>query len=681
MLSCALLFTANLIADKMHVYGEDFTRLTLEELGAIEVTSVSKKAEKLNQAPAAISVISNDDIRRSGAATLPEALRLAPGMQVASVDARQWAVSARGFNDIFTQKMLVLMDGRSVYTPLFSGTFWQNQDLMLEDLDRIEVIRGPGGTLWGANAVNGVVNVVSKPAQETQGVLVTGGGGTEHLVLGGLRYGGKIDDHTYFRLYGKYDDWDNSESVGGREANDGWEKNQGGFRVDWDPSSDDRFTLQGDLMRLRGNQKWPQIVLPVFGNPPPPSGYHYTLTRYLIQSSGNILGRWTHEFSPDSDFSLQLYYDQTNVDIPLVEETRDTYDLDFRHRFQLGDNHEIVWGGGYRYSQSEIKDSVEVQFNHPSCSHHIANAFIQDEITLVPNRLRLTLGSKFEHNNFTGMEYQPGGRLSWTPTAKQTVWVSVARAVRTPSQIEIDGRINLAVLNPTPPTNPFPTLISVYGNPDFAAENLIAYELGYRVQPHQRLLLDIAAFINDYDDLRSSYTYRDLSSLPNYVQIESLINNEAHGQTYGGELAATWQMTHWWRWYGQYQVVQSALEEPRDNLTGAHRSPGISSPKYQLSLRSRIDLGRQVELDIGSRYVDSISSAGISIPGLPSANRSIPSYVEIDMRLAWHPTAQLELALVGQNLLDTHREFNPTFISSQFSEINRSYYAKITWKF
>ncbi len=681
LVSFLILMTAELQAGNHQGEPQDFTRLSFEELGAIEVTSVSKKTEKLNAAPAAVSVISNDDIRRSGAMTFPEALRLAPGVQVASIDARQWAVSTRGFNDAFAQKMLVLMDGRSVYTPLFSGTYWHTQDLMLEDVDRIEVIRGPGSTIWGANAVNGVVNIVSKPARETQGLLATGGAGTSHLVLGGLRYGGQLGDQTFFRLYGKYDDWENSALLGGQEANDGWEKNQGGFRLDWEPSTDDRFTLQGDLMSFHGNQRWPQIVLPVAGMPPPGTGYSYTQIRHLTMSNGNILGRWTHEFSPDSDISVQSYYEQTYLDIPLAVETRDTYDLDFQHRFQLGNYQEIVWGGGLRLSYSDLRDSVVVQFNDQISTHHIANGFIQDEITLVPDRLRLTLGSKIEHNNYTDFEFQPGGRLSWTPTAKQTIWLSVARAVRTPSQVEIDGRINLAVRNPYPPTNPFPTLISVIGNPDFESETLVAYELGYRIQAHQRLILEAAAFINDYDNLRSSDTTRDLSALPNYVEVESRINNAAYGQTYGGELAATWQTTNWWRWYGQFEVIQSDLHEPSNNLTGASRTPGISSPKYQLSFRSQMNLGRQVELDVGMRYIDSISAAGIAIPSWSGTNQSIPSYMELDIRLAWHPCERLELALVGLNLLDNHREFNPTYISSQVTEVTRSIYAKLTLRF
>jgi iron complex outermembrane receptor protein len=365
----------------------------------------------------------------------------------------------------------------------------------------------------------------------------------------------------------------------------------------------------------------------------------------------------------------------------LVEETRDTFDVDVRHRFHLGDRNEIVWGGGYRLSHSEVSDSPEVRLNRPSRSDQVANAFVQDQIQLMADRLSLTLGSKLEHNDYTGIEFEPGARLAWTPTAKQTVWASVARAVRTPSQMEHDARINLGVLPPAPPAIPLPTLVSVQGDASFGSETLIAYELGYRIQAHPRLMLDAAAFINDYDDLRSGYTRLDMSAVPNYVGVESVFNNQGQGQTYGGELAATWQTTDWWRLVAQFSVIGQSLREPADSLTGQARETGISSPNYQASLRSSMDLGNRVELDAWLRYADGLTAAGGSVPGLVRVDVDIPSYVTFDVRLAWRPVKQLELTLVGQNLAGSHREFNPTFVSTQATEVSRSIYGKLTWRF
>lgn len=660
----------------------DFVAMSLEDLGAIKVTSVSKKAEPLNGVAAAVSVITGDDIRRSGALTLPEALRLAPGVQVASANSHQSAVSVRGFNDIFSQKLLVLMDGRSIYTPLFAGTFWQAQSPLLEDVDRIEVIRGPGGSVWGANAVNGVINIVSKPARETQGVLLLGGGGTDPIALAGVRYGAQLGTNVFFRVYGKYNDWNHSQLVTGGAANDAWWQSQAGFRLDWEPTGADQFTVQGDLFGLQANTQVPQIVLPVFGQPPPPSGYNYVQNTHFNQQGGNLLGRWTHAFSAESDFSAQVYYDRGHFDFPLATETRDTYDLDLRHRFQWGERQEIVWGGGYRLSDSRLTDSTELTLSRKSRSDQVFNVFGQDEIQLVPDRLRLTLGTKLEHNDYTGLEFEPGTRLAWTPTEKQTVWASIARAVRTPSQIESDGTFNLAVLPANPRASPFPTLVSVLGNSDYGSETLIAYELGYRIQAHRRLTLDVVGFVNDYEGLRSASQRVNTAPAPNYIQMQSVMDNRAKGMTYGGEFVTTWQPEDWWRLQGQLSLLQSDLETPPNLLTGERRPlVGFASPEYQVLVRSSMELGRHVDFDLALRYVSELDSAGARIPGQPMSGSAIPGYVTFDVRLAWRPVRNFEISVVGQNLAGSHREFNPTFMSSQYTEITPSAYVKLTFKF
>ena len=664
-------------ADPSRTAGMDFGALSLDELGSILVTSVSKKSENLAAVPAAISVITANDIHRSGFLTLPEVLRMAPGMEVARVDSAMWAVTVRGFNDSYAQKLLVLMDGRSIYTPLFSGTHWQVQDTTMEDIERIEVVRGPGGSVWGANAVNGVISIVSKSARATQGLLLSGGAGTERPVMAGARYGGTLGEGLYFRVYAKHDEGDKSRLVQGGDGNDAWKKTQGGFRLDWEPSTADRLTLQGDLFSADLNQSYPQIAFPAFMVPPPATGYNFGVDAPYDLAGDNLLGRWTRQLTSDSDFSLQIYHDRSHFGTVLLTEDRHTYDIDFRHRFKAGDRHDIVWGGGYRLSESDLLGSVMIEFRRLARSDKLFNLFLQDEISLVPNRLKWTLGGKIERNDYTGSELQPGTRLSWTPSPLQTIWASVARAVRTPSQVEHDARFNFAVLPPSP-LLPLPSVVLANGTSRFDSETLVAYEIGYRVQPHVRLTFDVAAFVNDYNKLRGSAEGLDLSAVPNFAQVVSAINNGVKGQTYGGEFAATFQASERWRLHGNVSTIQSRLRQAPNQLTGAARTPSIASPEVQFTLRSSSDFGRNVTIDLFARYVDRIAAAGVAVPGLPVPSYRIPSYTTFDIRLAWRFAENLELSLMGQNLARKHREFTPTFTSTLFSEVGRSAYLRLT---
>jgi len=650
--------------------------LSVEDLMNVMVTSVSKKAERLTGTPAAIAVITQEDIRRSGVTTIPDALRLAPGVQVARVDAHQWAVSVRGFNDTFAQKLLVMMDGRSVYTPLFSGVLWQAQDTMLEDVDRIEVIRGPGGTVWGANAVNGVISVVSKSAEETQGLLMSGGGGSSQTGLAAVRYGEKLGENTFMRVYGKYADWDDFPLVSGGDNNDAWWRSQGGFRLDHKPSAANAFTLQGDLYYLDADTSVPQV------QPVPPA--NTSLDAAWQQQGGNLLGRWTHTVSDSSELSIQTYYDYTEINYALLDQRLHTVDLDVRHRFNLGSRQEVVWGGGYRLNSSRVNSSSVAAFDNPERNDQLVNVFAQDEITLVPERLRLTVGSKLEHNDYTGFEYEPSARFSWTLHEKHTLWAAVSRAVRTPSQFETDARVNLSALPPNP-MMPLPSLIVISGTGEFESEKLIAYELGYRVQPHEKLSLDVAGFVNVYDDLRGTSDRIDLSTAPfGYAQVVSDFVNNTRGQVYGGELSVTWQATDWWRLYASYSLTEAALTSPANAITGAPKdaNAAISSPKHQFSARSSMALGHEVDFDLWFRWVDQIDSSGVVVPGAIQPSESVPGYVTLDARVAWRPIKRLELSIVGQNLVESsHREFNPTFINTKFAEVPRSVFGKVTWSF
>lgn len=645
----------------------DLTEVPVEKLMEIEVYSPAKRAEKLSESPAAISVLTQEDIHRSGATSIPEALRLAPGLDVAQVDGEQWAISARGFNDVFANKLLVLQDGRSVYTPLFSGVFWNVQDPFLPDVDRIEVIRGPGASLWGANAVNGVINIITKSARDTQGVLATAGGGTIERAFAGVRYGDTLGQDVFFRVYGKYFDRAPSDSPNGGEAADSWQRAQGGFRLDWDTleKSGNLLTLQGDIYGSSGNQVF-NTYTPL--NPP---FYSQTIHQDDYRTSGgNLLGRFTHQFSDRSDLALQVYYDRTVQDTVIVKEFRDTYDFDLQSHVGLGSWNDFVLGLGCRVSDAHTVDSPTISFTPNRVSTKLFSAFAQDEITLVPNRLRLTLGGKLEHNDYTGFELQPSGRLLWTPAPGQTLWGAISRAMRTPSEAEEDVQLT---------ETPSPAVVTLYGNRDFQPEELLAYELGYRVEPLRNLSVDLTTFYNVYHDLRSQeFGFSPTLSPsapppppfpPQFVPMH--LENGLGGDTFGFELAPTWVVNSWWRLRPAYSLVKMQI----------HRSPGStdptsksflegSSPQQQASLRSSMDLPCHLSLDSTLRYVDRLPALQVS------------GYIALDLRVGWRPCEDFELAVVGQNLLQSHHtEFIPTFIGTQRTELPQSVYVQLTWYF
>lgn len=648
--------------------GVELVGLSLEDLGKIKVTSVSRKSESLSDAAAAIHVITQEDIRRSGVTSLPEALRMAPGLDVARANSRQWAISSRGFNNTFANKLLVLLDGRTLYTPLFSGVFWEETDTVLEDVDRIEVIRGPGATVWGANAVNGVINIITKSARETQGTLISGGGGVEERALGTVRYGGRLGTNVYYRVYGKYSDRDEFTLRNGEGAGDSWWMAQGGFRLDWEPSEINRLTLQGDYYHGDFGGKFNLHSLA------PPA---LVPTNLRNTAEGvNLVGRWTHDFSADSDLSVQMFFDRTDRGFGTANEIRNTFDLDAQHRFHLGDRQEIVWGGGYRYSGDDITESADLKMSDPSVGLQLVSAFVQDEVVLAPDRLHLTLGTKLEHHDFTGFEVQPSGRLAWTPHAQHTLWAAVSRAVRTPSRAE-RGFATYADPTPLLPPLPLPVLAPGTGNSNFRSEEMLAYELGYRVRLHPRLTLDCTAFYNDYDHLQSvDMLPAELRLSPGpeatpYVVLPLTFSNDILGETYGAEISAQWQPLDSWRWRASYTFLrmQVRTREPGPSVT--KDSEGIS-PQHQISLWSDVDLGRHVEWGWGVRYVDELSSLLQQVPG----------YTEMDMRLAWKPSRNCELSIVGRNLLHPHhREFSPIIITARNVEVDRAVYAKLTLRF
>lgn len=632
--------------------------MPIEQLVNVEVVTINslfKKQTPLEQAPAAVAVVSSDDVRRLGIDEIPEALRLVPGMDVARIDSHEWAVSARGFDAQFANKLLILMDGRTVYGPAYGGVNWGMQDMMLEDLDRIEVIRGPGASLWGANAVNGVVNIISKSARDTQGLLVATTGGTEDQPEVAVRYGDQISSNAYYRVWGKYFSRDGLETSTGSDAEDDWNSIQGGTRMDWEPSDESRFTLQGSYYNDFVHENQNVVVL----TPPFDSNTNALNHDY----GGNVLGRWTRDFSEVSSLTLQAYYDHFKQEQVGSSETRDTFDLQLQHRFPIASWNDIIWGLEYNLTSDNFPPNFFLTWVPPSRTDEVFSGFVQDEITIVPQELSLTLGSKFEHNDFTGFEAEPNLRLLWTPTDNQTVWGAVSRAVRTPSRYETGARVNYSVFLLPDSSLAINRLL---GNENAGSEDLTAYELGYRIEPTKRLSFDLAGFYNQYDNLLRFVPGTNFQQGPITIFPQS-IKNSGSAETVGTELSAQWKVLDNWRLAASYSFLHVDLHPDDRAFQG--------NPEQMFQARSYLDLTRNLEFNSAVYYVDrQVAEAGLGMA-------TIPSYVRLDVGLVWRPTKSLELGIWGQNLLqDRHAEF-PSLKSSVQTEIPREISARITLRF
>jgi iron complex outermembrane receptor protein len=637
---------------------QDPSELSIEDLLRTPITSVAKREQTLMDAPAAISVIRTDDLRRSGVTSVAEALRMVPGMQVRKIDANKWGISARGFADLFANKLLVLVDGRSVYTPLFSGVHWDSIDLMLEDVDRIEVIRGPGASLWGANAVNGVINIITKPAKDTPGGLVRVAGGTEERASVAARYGAAVGENAAVRVYAKGFAVDDSH-----KGHDAFWEARGGFRADWSPSKETTWSVLGDYFEGSGDSR---------AATPDPVAILVPHTFETPFSGGFLQARVEHRISDSQTLSAQVYYDHSDRDYTdILRETRDTIDAEFQHGFRLGGSQKITWGGGYRWTTDELNGSFVIIPDDETRTDGLVSAFLQDEIELVERTLVLTLGSKFEYNSYTQLEIQPGARVSWKPHADHQLWASAARAVRTPTRAETDFRINQIVIPPGFPP-PFPTYVSIFGNNDVRSEELLAYELGYRVLPAKSLSVDTAFFFNVYDRLRTGEQGAPTAEgfpIPTNGLIPVVIDNELEGRAYGAELALTWQPMEHWRLYGSYSYMRMNLDKG-DSLDSNAEDPERDVPTHTVYLRSSLDLAKGFPFDLVLRYVDSLPESDVR------------HYVEMDVRLAWMATPDLEIALVGQNLIhDEHFEADDTFFNIQAAEVERGVYLSLSWRF
>ena len=662
----AAFVTANARADSGQDV-PDVTAMSVEDLMNMQVTSVSKRAQKVGDAPAAVFVITQEDIQRSGARNIPELLQMVPGLEVARIDENKWAIGSRGFNGRFDDKLLVLIDGRSVYTPLFSGVYWDVQDVMLEDVDRIEVIRGPGATLWGANAVDGVINIITKPAKDTQSGLIKAGGGDEELTADGVRYGGHVGDKGYYRAYVKGFDFGSSTSMTGANAQDGWYQTSGGFRSDWTLSSKDSLTVQGQMYHSRDGET---LTIPSLSAP-----YSSTFPNTGNYSGGNLLSRWDHSFA-NSSISLQAYFDRTNYADPnLFVDHESVYDIDFQHDFHVGKMHDIVWGAGYRSIQDRNDPTFTVTVQPGKGEYNQFNAFLQDEISFLDGRLRLTLGSKLDHNDFTGFEFEPNMRLLVNLSQNQSVWGAISRAVRTPAITEEGLRLNEAVVPPGAPPffSPLPVIEAVYGSKQFKSEDLLAYEVGYRVQATKTFSADIAAFYNNYTNLRTAEPgapFVEGNPLPSDVVFPFVASNKMSGGTYGIEPFFEWKVLPIWKLYGNYSYLEMNVHKNANSLDPTNDLPNGINPKNQGYFQSSVDLPAHFEQHIAVRYVD-------KLPGY-----NIPSYTTLDAGVRWSPLPKLVFAFDGLNWLDNrHVEFLPDFINTTPTVVTRSIFGSVTFNF
>ena len=622
------------------------------------VTSVTKEQSTVGRSAAAVFVITPEMIRRSGATTIPDALRMAPGMEVAQVNSNTWAVSSRGFNGPYAANLLVLIDGRAVYNPDFSGTYWNMQDVLLEDVERIEVVRGPGGTLWGANAVNGVINIITKTAKDTQGAYLMAGGGSHERMLDAFRYGGRIGEDLQYRIYGKYFDR-GPDPDPSSPASDSWQQGRFGFRADWEPDCDKSniFTIQGD--HFVGNT--------ANGIIPTDVGVSER------QTGENLLMRWRHLCSDDSDWTLQTYYDKFSRGSVWQNETVKTFDVDFQYCFPLGERQKITCGANFRNVESLYVggDQFTTWFPFPYFTTNYTGQFVQDEIAVVEDLVTFTLGAKLEQNPYTGLEYQPTARLLYTPDHKHSAWGAISRAVRTPSRQEEQNDITFPALFP----GVYPR---VGGSSGLVSEDMMAYELGYREQTTERFSWDLALFYNQYQHLIGAIPgmpFPELDPAPFHIIVPAVMANGGSAETHGAELAVNYSVSEQWRLYAQYTFLQMQ----------ATAAPPVTSrtsfdPNNQFYLRSAWDLRKDLEFDLIARYVDSLPAADAFGAGIPS----IPSYITMDLRLAWRPREHLELAVVGQNLLqEQHREFpgNVTPSPVLSTEVPRGVYGTASWRY
>ncbi len=621
-----------------------------------DIFSLSKKNEDAFDAASSIYVLSSNDIRRSGATSIPEALRLVPGLQVARVDGHKWAISARGFNAQFSNKLLVMIDGRTVYTPIFSGSFWDVQDYLLEDVEKIEVIRGSGGAIWGANAVNGIINIITKNAVDTQGGYVSAIVGNQDRAIAEVRYGGRTENLNHYRVYAKQVYRDDLKKLNnGSDNDDGYRESQAGFRYDLRSIKDSVIAIHGDIREGKADN---YFNLRQAGSTP--------ISTDKDSQGGNLVVNWDKTLSKKSNFTLQTYLDYDQFDTGILQRDGRTLDVDFQHFYDFSSENQLAWGLGYRLITDRIKEQaltsnvVPLDYTPNRENNQIFSAFLQDKIGLIADKLYLTLGSKLEHNDYTGVEIQPSAKLTIFPSRNQTIWASVSKAVRTPTRAEESIRIN----------HPVSGAILRAGDSGYGSEKVIAYELGYRIKPNRTSLIDISTFYNDYSDIRTFNSKNGLSAVT---------TNKGVGESYGAEITAKWQAMDNWRLEAGYDFLKIDLKNTLPLTESASYPLYLAekqSPKNQFRLRSNYNITPKIEFDNIVYYVDSLSQSR-SV----SDTTGVPSYVRLDTRIGYLVNSNLDLSVGVQNITDRrHQEFNKGTFANE-TEVGRTIYFKTVVRF
>lgn len=626
-----------------------------------QIFSLSKKKENAFDAPSATYVLSSEEIRRSGATSIPESLRLVPGLQVARIDGNKWAISARGFNGQFSNKLLVMIDGRIIYTPVFSGVLWDVQDYVMEDIDRIEVVKGPGGTIWGANAVNGVINIITKNAAQTQGAYVSQIIGNQDKSITEVRYGGETASKDSYRLYAKRISRGALDKYNTKTSNDDTNNQErAGFRYDITSIKDSTISLHGDAYSGTAQNYFSNTTL---NNP----------NRNDKDSrGGNIVLNWDKKLSAKSNFTLNTYFDYDQFHIPILQRSARTYDIDFQHFYNFSKQNQFIWGLGYRRVDDDIEESKIVTggltpFNYTpdNMNSYVYSGFIQDKIGLIADELYLTIGSKFINNNFTGFEYMPNAKLAYYPSRNQTLWASVSRAVRTPTRND-DGLTLMGGAQ--------------QGSTSYHSEDLIAYEVGYRVKPTSKTSIDISTFFNRYNSLRTF----EKTSPGKYT-----IANNGFGESYGFEVSTKWQVNESWKLEASYDYMKTDL-----HIEGFSTDSTSSSslqllegqtPQSNFKLKSFYNITPKLEFDNILYYVSGMPLSGVTsnnaTTGRLTAASGMPSYFRFDTRLGYLPTKHLDLSVGIQNLFNqVHSEFRAATFNNR-TEIGRTIYAKVVWQY
>ena len=629
MVACLLLLSGTALATPQELETSELASFSMEQLLELRVVSVNTDLRKLTGSAAALQIIDGERIRRSGYRTLPEILRMAVGVHVARIDKTDWAISSRGFNSNFADKMEVLLDGRRLQTPLFLGVQWGLQDTFIEDIERIEIIRGPGGALWGINAVNGVINIVTRSSKDSLGHLGYIGGGNEEKAFAGYRYGARIKDNWHYRVWANTWERDYDTSEDGRRSADSPNRVATGFRMDWGNDQDGLFNLQGDTWYRQANDRDVNFAPGQLGGRQSPVVDTFR--------GSNLIARWSRIFPGQSELTLSAYWDQLIRDAALLGDERDSFDISINQRIPLGSRHEVRWGLDYLISKDTVANSFSVTVKPEKESLSVFEFFLQDQFDVVPDRLSAIIGTKLEHNDNTGFEWHPSLRLIWTPTPQQSLWASATRALRTPSRLDTGVRFIVDQIDPQ-------TFVAIVGQDDFEAEELTAWELGYRLGIGREWALDINAFVHDYDNLRSFENPQgpdDFFIEDNAAFVPLRAENNSSGRSQGAELSLTWQAGPSLNTRLGYAYFDLDTTLGPNSIASDLNATSGKDPRHNGFIQASWEPRHNIEVDAMLRYVSRLNGVNLRVDG----------YTDFDLRLGWQFHSHWSLALVGKNLL------------------------------